>query len=461
MIWRGLAIGWALLCAAGPVAALTPCRIDVIEQGSGWPVPLVELRTTHGVRFVSDNAGVIAFDLPEGMDREMWFFVEGHGYGVPADGFGNRGVRLRPTAGGKLKVEVTRSSLARRLGRLTGAGIFGESQKLGLEPDWRETGVFGCDSVQAVAYQGRLFWMWGDTTLPHYPLGIFHMSAARTALAPLSLLEPPLKLNYEHFRSAEGRPRDVARMAGEGPTWLAGLLVLPDAKGRDRLVAAYAKVKPPLTAYETGLCVWNDATERFDPIRVRWQAAAENSPSKPAPMPDGHGFIATDTDGKRWAYFGNPLPTLRCPATFEAWCDPATWETLTPTRQLSAAGSNARVTLHGGSVVWHPWRGRWVTIFTQWGGEGSALGDIWYAESTTPTGPWSAAVKVLSHDNYTFYNPRIHAEWLRADSPTLLFEGTFTREFADRPVPVARFDYNQVLYRLDLDAPALMGARVP
>jgi hypothetical protein len=50
---------------------------------------------------------------------------------------------------------------------------------------------FGCDSVQAVAYQGRLFWMWGDTTLPHYPLGIFHMSAARTALAPLSLLEPP------------------------------------------------------------------------------------------------------------------------------------------------------------------------------------------------------------------------------------------------------------------------------
>ena len=72
-----------------------------------------------------------------------------------------------------------------------------------------------------------------------------------------------------------------------------------------------------------------------------------------------------------------------------------------------------------------------------------------------------SAVKVLGHDNYTFYNPRIHAEWLRADSPTLLFEGTFTKEFADRPVPVARFDYNQVLYRLDLDDPALMGARIP
>ena len=28
------------------------CRIEVVEKGSGWPVPLVELRTTHNVRFV-------------------------------------------------------------------------------------------------------------------------------------------------------------------------------------------------------------------------------------------------------------------------------------------------------------------------------------------------------------------------------------------------------------------------
>src|SRR4051812_6670029 len=39
-----------------------PCRIEVIEKNSGWPVPLVELRTTHSMRFVTDNAGVIAFD---------------------------------------------------------------------------------------------------------------------------------------------------------------------------------------------------------------------------------------------------------------------------------------------------------------------------------------------------------------------------------------------------------------
>src|SRR6266576_4172268 len=75
---------------AGPASL---CRIEVVEKGSGWPVPLVELRTTHNVRLVTDNAGLIAFDLPELMGRETWFDVLGNGYEVPKDGFGMSGVR--------------------------------------------------------------------------------------------------------------------------------------------------------------------------------------------------------------------------------------------------------------------------------------------------------------------------------------------------------------------------------
>ena len=67
--------------------------------------------------------------------------------------------------------------------QLTGGGIFAESQKLGLEGDWRESGVFGCDSVQNAVHRGKMFWAWGDTTMPHYPLGIFDMSSATTPLA--------------------------------------------------------------------------------------------------------------------------------------------------------------------------------------------------------------------------------------------------------------------------------------
>ena len=94
-----------------------PCQIEVVEKATGWPVPLVELRTTHHVRFVTDNAGVIAFDLPELMGRETWFDVVGHGYEVPKDGLGMRGVRLKPEWGKTLKVEVSRTMIARRLGR--------------------------------------------------------------------------------------------------------------------------------------------------------------------------------------------------------------------------------------------------------------------------------------------------------------------------------------------------------
>src|ERR1044071_3518805 len=162
-----------------------PCRIEVVERSSGWPVPLVELRTTHHVRFVSDNAGVIAFDLPELMGRETWFEVMGDGYEVAKDGFGNRGVRLKPEPGQTLRVEVTRNILAKCLGRLTGAGLFAESQKLGSEPDWRESGILGCDSVQVAAHDGKLFWAWGDTTLANYPLGLFDTLSATTMLHPL------------------------------------------------------------------------------------------------------------------------------------------------------------------------------------------------------------------------------------------------------------------------------------
>ena len=92
-------------------------------------------------------------------------------------------------------------------------------------------------------------------------------------------------------------------------------------------------------------------------------------------------------------------------------------------------------------------------------GKPSAFGELWYAEAEAPAGPWGATVKILSHENYTFYNPRIHPEFTGADSPILIFEGTYTQQFANTPAPTPRYDYNQILYRLDLDDPALKPAR--
>jgi hypothetical protein len=434
-------------------ARAQPCRIQVMEKGNGWPVPLVELRTTHHVRFVTDNGGVIAFDLPELMGRETWFDVIAHGYEVPKDGFGNRGVRLTPEAGKTLKIEVERKIIARRLGRITGGGIFGESQKLGLERDWRDGEILGCDSVQNAIYRGRLFWFWGDTTLPQYPLGIFESTGATTAPEPLVTFEPPARLRYEHFRNSKGAPRAISKIPGEGPTWIVGVVSLPDNTGASRLCATYMKIKPPLDPYEYGLCVWNDKEARFEPLRVVWTKGA-NSP-KP---PQGHAAFWKDATGKEWVLFGNPLPALRCPATFEAWQEPSSWEVLKPQEKLKSASDGKGVQPHSGSIAWSGYRKRWVTVFMESFGAPSTFGEVWYAEADAPMGPWGKAVKVLTHENYTFYNPRIHFEFTPADSPVLIFEGTYTMQFANNPPPTPRHDYNQVLYRLDLDDPALRPA---
>jgi hypothetical protein len=42
--------------------------------------------------------------------------------------------------------------------------------------------------------------------------------------------------------------------------------------------------------------------------------------------------------------------------------------------------------------------------------------------------------------------------------PILIFEGTYTREFSNNPQRTPHYDYNPILYRLDLDAPALAPA---
>ncbi len=443
-----------------PVAllAIEPCRIEVVEKGSGWPVPLVELRTTHNVRFVTDNGGVIAFDLPELMGRETWFDVLGQGYERPKDGFGYRGVRLTPQAGQTLKVEVNRTIIARRLGRSTGGGLFAESQKCGRELDWPESRMLGCDSVQNAVHRGKLFWAWGDTTMAHYPLGVFDMTSATTSPQPLASFEPPLRLKLNYFTDeTKGVPRGVAKMPGSGPTWVSGYVSVPDKTGTPRLVGTYVKIKPPMEAYECGLCVWNEERLAFDQHRVLW-TKSEAQPKQPL-APDGHPAFWKDAQGKEWVLFGNPLPALRCPATFEAWQDSAQWEPLQPQASLSSAEDGAQVKPHTGHIAWNPWRKRWVTVFMQAFGKPSTFGELWYAEADAPTGPWGKTVKVLSHDNYTFYNPRLHPEFTPADSPILIFEGTYTATFADRPYPTPRYDYNQMLYRLDLDDPRLLPAR--
>lgn len=471
------------MLACSRVDGAEPFRITVREKGSGWPVPLIELRTTDHVRWVTDNAGVVAFDLPEAMGHETWLTVSGHGYEIAADGLGSRGVRVKPVAGGATVIEVERKNVAYRVGRLTGAGLFGESEK--CDPTLQhgiDLGIVGCDSIQNAVHRGRLYWFWGDTTLRKYPLGIFHATGATTALPPQGKLIPPLRMPLEYFVDDEHQPKAVAKMPGDGPTWLTGVVSINDRQGTPRLVASYMKVKPPLTIYQWGLAVWNESSQVFEPLRIVW-TQSEDTPKAP-PIAEGHAVRWTDDQGKAWILFGNPFPRLRCPDSFEAWQEPSNWEPLQfPSVITRAATTDApksnnldsngaashvpgsteapknEVVPHSGSLAWNPYRKKWIAVFMEHFGKPSGFGEVWYVEGTGPLGPWGRAVKIVSHDNYSFYNPKLHPEFSADGSTDLYFEGTYAAMFAQRAEPTPRYDYNQILYRLDLTHPALLDAQ--
>lgn len=465
-IWISIwSLIWSLIMVASPqVLATDTCRIRIVDSQNGWPVPMVELVTTHHVRFVSDNAGEIAMDASELMDTETWFTVRGHGYTVAKDGFGYRGVRLTPRSGETLLVQVDRQLPAKRLGRLTGGGRLAQSEQLGLIDAVDEPRLVGCDSVQSVMHGSRRFWLWGDTTLARYPLGRFGTTGAWTDATPLLAPEPPIKLDYQHFTDDQQIPRNIAELPGDGPTWLDGLASLPDQTGTPQLVARYTKIRPPLQPYEIGLCVWDSTSSNFRRHRVLWRAEDESEAAPSDPTPHGHSTLWTDQDSKSWVLFGDPFATMKCPATFEAWSDPTTWQSLSPqdavpqdTAPTRRPASNVvpvklPVRPHRGAVVWNEYRKKWVAIFTQLGGETSYLGELWYAEADAPTGPWVDAVHVVTHDRYTFYNPKIHIGLCDADPSVLLFEATYTHTFSATTDPTPRYDYNQILYRLDLDS---------
>jgi hypothetical protein len=84
------------------------------------------------------------------------------------------------------------------------------------------------------------------------------------------------------------------------------------------------------------------------------------------------------------------------------------------------------------------------------------LGEAWFAEADSVTGPWVYARKIVTHDDYSFYNVRHHPFFDQDGGRRVYFEGTYTATFSGTKVPTPRYDYNQVLYRLDLDDPRLV-----
>jgi len=114
--------------------------------------------------------------------------------------------------------------------------------------------------------------------------------------------------------------------------------------------------------------------------------------------------------------------------------------------QLHDFETGATVQAGRGSVYWNEFRRRWVMITTS-----NKPGEIWFAEADTPVGPWVYARRVVSHDNYNFYNPTQHPFFDQESGRLIYFEGTYTASFSGAKEKTPRYDYNQIVYRLALD----------
>jgi hypothetical protein len=109
-------------------------------------------------------------------------------------------------------------------------------------------------------------------------------------------------------------------------------------------------------------------------------------------------------------------------------------------------------------VRWNLYRQRFVLIAVEIFGR-SMLGEVWYSEAEKPRGPWPRARRIVTHDKYSFYNPVHHDFFDRDGGRMIYFEGTYSHTFSGRTEPTPRYDYNQIMYRLDLDDPRLEAMR--
>ena len=489
--------------AAPPAGAYF--AIEVVDDQTGRGVPMVELQTTSGARYYTDSNGLVDFYEPGLMNHKVWFGVSSPGYEFPADFLGMRGASLQTTPGGSARLKIKRINIGDRLYRITGHGIYRDTVLLGREPPIEQpllnAQVTGQDGILTAVYRGKLYWFYGDTNKLSYALGNFAMTGATSELP--GKIDPSVGFNLKYFVGADGSVRAMAPIAGKGVVWLSGLVVLPDESGRERMLAWFQRRRGLGAVLENGFVVYNDQKEVFEKLK----GEALETPI----FPTGYPLRVTDNNGTAYIYFTAPYPSVRVKAEWTSYLDVANYEGYTsvkpgtryagvPTQldrnsdgklvwswkqntpplnakeqaALIAAGRMKRdespfrlqnadngkpLLLNSSSCFWNDYRKKYVMIASEVLGA-TVLGEVWYSESERPEGPWIDARKIITHANkpgdaHDFYNPTQHPFFDQAGGRVIYLEGSYVNTFSGNPHPTPYYEYNQIMYRLDLSDPRL------
>jgi hypothetical protein len=473
----------------------------VIDMDTGRGIPMVNLTTVDLVPHYTDSNGVVAYyepemkKLPESVVTYFTPIADGYTY-QDVDWLGISGIGVHASCDGRTIIKMKRTNIAQRLYRITGRGIYRDSVMVnesvpGMTNEFVENNmilkqqVVGQDSVMTVQYNNKTFWFYGDTNKLSYPLGNFFVTGATT---PIDGWDVEVVIDLQYI--TEPNDTFVKRVAPEtdpkgGPTWIWAPY---SQDGNTNLYASY------LRAYheKRGFIKWNDVTEEFDLVQQF------NESVNVWPTDGGHTLT-----WRNELLFSNPFPHVK--TKLDSYINLDEYRTYTPLKegtgipvdlskvqldrsfdgtlnyawkkntsplgaaqmntlvglglmtqeealwlQVRSADENAYlVMLHAGSVSFNKYRNRWIMIGEQTWGIESFLGEIWYAEAVSPLGPWCFAVKVVSHKRRDFYNP-VHHSFLDK-GPNIYFEGTYVNTYDKGAPPTPYYDYNQQLYKLELN----------
>jgi hypothetical protein len=483
-----LAFTQFLFAASNPYFA-----IEVVDQDSGRGVPLVELKTVNNISLWTDSAGLIAFNEPGLMGEEVYFHIQSPGYEYLKDFFNYRGIKLRCKPGGQAQIKLKRAQVAERLYRITGAGIYRDSELLGRSIPLKHPNlngqVMGQDTVIAAPYKDKLYWFWGDTERVSYPLGNFGASGATSELPAGGGLDPSIGIDLTYFVAKDGfsKPMCPNSEFGEGLKWIEGVATLRSGN-KEQLVARVAAGAGLQKTREWHLAIFNDSKQIFESA-AKWDVHDGHDSSHPFQIVN---------DGTNYLYL---FPDFRVPANVAAMRDLKNYEAYTCIaaegrvdkndnkidrdasgavryswkrgadrlgnhliHQLLKEGdlkeaetslftkdieTSESIEIRRGSVAWNEYRKRWIMIFA------SKPGEVWYSEAEAPIGPWLKSRRIAVHGQYNFYNPVHHPFFDQEGGKIIYFEGTYTESFSGARAKTPRYDYNQIMYRVRLDQPLL------
>lgn len=449
--------GWRIVLLLLPLLGFSATgdyfQIRIVDQQTGRGVPLVKLTTTNDIICFTDSNGVVAWNEPGLMNRDVYFRIESPGYLFPGGGH-----KIHVTRGGHVELSIRRLNIAERLYRVTGQGIYRDSVLTGYPVPIREpvlnAQVMGQDTVRITPYRGKLFWLWGDTGRADGPLGNFATTSATSELPDRGGLDPSLGVNLTYFTGPDGFVKSMFPPAA-GLKWMGALMIVRDPSDVERLVARYDMIGEGQKPIQSGLAVFNDARQEFEGLVVF-------PTPDPAVGPEGIPPLRVLSGGQEFYYFCSlgPTPVVRVPADWKSIQNLGAYEVFDgsgwarsasrlPARQTWLDVETGEPLEAFAGVHWNEYRKHWIAILQK------NVGEVWYAEADTPTGPWVYATRVATHGNYTYYWPVQHPFFDQDGGRVIYFEGTYTDTFSGNPVITPRYNYNQLMYRLSLDDPRL------